>query len=850
MSVERKKLIFITEIEQLSADTISSFEMMGIELTPDYDPDQHESYLFAIVNALPAGVHLPILRLKKMDKFEMGLLNKVRAYLDPSYIGKKPVFDLLNLHMDGGFNVIDYYAASYKNTYCVKVQDYLNIGYFTDVVVSAAYRARFNIEKIRKYMSECFKYCFKIIEPYEEQFSLDVIYSYSEEGFAVQIHLNCEEFNPERNFKVPNVSVNDFYHYANYVDVSFFKKRSRLTISSVWFADKELAKFNSLFFTDVFYRVFKKDIGTHVINMIEDLNRTEYKALANYATQARKMTAARKFAIFIRHYRKSEEGPKSADQLEPADIVQYLRSYPRQSSVKRLDQELLSFVIQLIRNNELYTGVSAYIHKASRTVLSPVIEEIRHQISEKTLVEMGEIILSRVDVLVDKDEELPVEDEAQVRALTEASDDDEDMPQIPHDHHESEASWETKSSEVAQKIEDEIIRVKSSYKELVADDIMKVVSASIAIQEKHIFRVRAFIEALIAEENTLSKAEIARETYVPVEYDKEKMLDQIFRMKKMLNQMKHEIVRLRRNPQAVSISAPTHEIITEEGETKVVTVHDKEIYEENLKLRNAIERGMVVLREREEVHSKMKRDFDKAIRLLQEHKISVDENRHELESKINEAIADNKELEAKLDTSAQKLSVVNESMEHRDHDADDIIQRKDKEIEGLKENLKASEALAEHFKSERHTFEVKLRQEEQLTKKLRDEKTENADARENPQQGNLNKINALTSELKAFEERFRAQSLEVKKLEQKLKYTNVQVEEHQKKKSQMANSNNKSTEAYAKQLESAATRVNEALAEVTEKKKEIHKLKQENFVMSTRITELERKLNILDKKAS
>jgi hypothetical protein len=107
----------------------------------------------------------------------------------------------------------------------------------------------------------------------------------------------------------------------------------------------------------------------------------------------------------------------------------------------------------------------------------------------------------------------------------------------------------------------------------------------------------------------------------------------------------------------------------------------------------------------------------------------------------------------------------------------------------------------------------------------------------------------IQAEKKILEDKFRSQALELKKAEQKLKLALAHIEDIKKRNAQ-SSSPHKVNDLQVKQVENAKMQASEAIGELVEKKKELHKLKQENAILTSKLTSLAKKLSNLEKKAA
>jgi chromosome segregation ATPase len=210
------------------------------------------------------------------------------------------------------------------------------------------------------------------------------------------------------------------------------------------------------------------------------------------------------------------------------------------------------------------------------------------------------------------------------------------------------------------------------------------------------------------------------------------------------------------------------------------------------------------------------------------------------EERAVEAEAENRNLRARLELAHKKIENISANFDS--HESEVLI-KKDREIDSLKTSLSKTQAIIDRFKQDRLQYEARI---EEFNKLKEEQQAASPLNLKQDLQDRDNIIQSLSNEKKLFDERIRAQGIELKKAEQKIKFVTSQMETLNKKKGNAT----KGSEVHTKQIEQLTNRAAEITADLSEKKKEIHKLKQENSAMSNKMTELEKKLSFLDKKAS
>ncbi|MDD4973185.1 MAG: hypothetical protein PHY93_02490 [Bacteriovorax sp.] len=825
-----KKRILIST-EQQNAQVGSFFRELGLELCTEFDKEHLADYLFIVDDYLEELKILP--RIQTRKTIASACLSEVRGFFDENLINEEGARSLLNSYFSDAqnFDLVDRFSKDFQNVFTLKIHDYLNVGYFIDTIVLEAYKNKFDYEQVRNYLNFALPYSLKLIEQEEGPLPLDVSFSYSEKGFAIQISMSAGSFEMSKNFNSKSEKVAKFSSSANYFDASYFKKRERLLLSSLWFKEKKLQPFKSFFLTEISERHNTSDSKSALINRLDEVpDSVQYEANLNRIDQSEKLHLARKFSLFIKNFRTSEESPPKLSSLTIEDIDTYLSHYPRQDALLAIDLEIKNFIIKLLNDDSLYDGVTDYIQKIANSNLDSHVDEIQRILSQKSLEDIIEIIRLKAGP---KDES---NDVTKVSGLTETQNEEE---------------WKVKRSDLVDQIKEQVVTIKSSGRNVVEEDIVKIVSEQLSADPEE---VRTIVKGLVEEaiSGELIKKEKLEEAFAlrflsqqpGQDAAREKLEGQIVRMKKIMEQMRSEIVKLRAEVN----------VAQKEKDSTLTGAQAEEISD----LKHALTKTLEMMKAKETIALKQKIDFEQILIAKENKNKTLEEHLEGLkdefsrsrefanEEKLEMLLVENKSLAARLELANRKVVIINENMGK--HDSDSLV-KKDKELTALKTNFHLAQALIEKFKQERTDLENKIAEEKEKYIKLKDEKAIAAGPSKEQLEKDLLLIN-LQVEKKSLEDKQRIQGIELKKLEQKLKFSIAQLEESQKRKTQPTVAISKSNEVYVKQLENASARITEANNDITEKKKEAIKLKLENALLASKVSELEKKLSNIDKKAA
>lgn len=825
MTVYSKKKILVAPELKNSAMGIF-LEEQGFEL--NYKVTQDCEYLFVLDNAFPDILDIP--RMQTIQTIDPKFAPLVRCYFSEEFLESSAGKTLLESYFKDSveFDLVERYSKSFKNIYTVKIHDYLNVGFFIDTIIVEAYKAQFDITALRNYLHTAFNFTFNKIEQNTSPMPLDVSYSHNGSAFTIQISLHVDGFKGIAELKDVMTSLTE---NSSFFDVAYFQKTNKLTLSSLIFKDPKLKKLKSHFITEIVKRSLENneiDKNAEVHSGLKIPEKVDYVVAPPIDEQALKLSLARKFALFIKNYRKNEESPKSSDKLELSDVDHYLKHYPIQSAIKEIDDEIKKFILKLISDDQLFDGISDYVTKISSSNLNNHAQEIQRVLGGKSLSDIDEFVLIKGS---------PADKEQVERVKGWVPERDDEI-------------WELKRSEITEKIKDEVIRIKSNGGNIIQDDIIRVMAKELNAQENDVkIIVSGIVEEVVSSEliknQKLEEAFAIKilEQQAPAQV-REKLESQITRMKKIMEGLKQEIIKLH-NEKADRVTADREMLLQNSDQS------------ENLKLRTALIRTMDALKAKERFVEKMKSDNEllskakdqktEALAAKIEEMKAAYANSKEFanEEKLKIIEAENKSLNQRLDHANKKVNIINENIENRENES---LEKREKEVETLKGNLQIAQLVIERFKQDKIEMELRYNVEKEALRKLRDEKGPSGVSKEELLEKDLALSGAMT-EKKLMEEKFRAQAIELKKLEQKLKFVTSQLETAGKRKTPSP-TGQKSAEAIQKLLDQSNARLAETTSEMAEKRKEVIKQKQENIMMSNRIAELEKKLAAADKKAA
>lgn len=760
---EKKKVLATEEFAKTSK--ASFFQKLGFEVVTTYDPSDLKSFSFVLDNAFPEA-KLP--RLK--SEYGHGFSKADRAYIEIEKLNST-ASDLMNNYFSDQeeLDLIDRYSKNHKDILTLKIQDYLSLGYYTDLVIQQAYKESFNIEQIRESLNNSLKFVFKLAE--EKGSTLPIEISFSNDGnvFAVQLMITIKNFDFGIDlFKVDNFQ-EQFIKQANFVDFTYLESREKLFVSTLWF--KEDSGFKGLFFNQVVKRSKENLPENEVGEASSDPDIKYHPMTSELRNEASVLSLARKFAVHVKNLHRDEEDYLNSISMKQlrSDLVTYLD----QGEVSTAPEDAFKKAILILKEqgNEFTLHSSSSVEDGNDTIIVKSQKET-DDLNEKNIISGNGNEEKNNSLQVKGNQEQSEDSNLSVKNLNTSQSNPEIEKELKELRYKLEKSLEQniKAKKMLELLKNEMVKAKTSFNGQGANNL-----DSNEVQ------------------NQISLAKSADET-------------KILALTKEVHDLKNKESNL--NKEVTDLSNLNLKL-----EIKVSTLENK-ITELNKTISTS--------------------DGTLAV-----------EKAQQLEN-------DNKLLQAKLDIANKNLANVASNINNKENE---LLARKEKEVETLKSQIQMAHSLINKFKSEKLDAEDKFKIEIDTLRKKLIQKEQEMQTSHSPQNAKdekaiEDKISILQVEKKQAEDKFKEQSLELKKVEHKVKILSSQLEQATKKAKSNSGGSQASNEAYIKQVENANKKVGELAQDLAEKKKEILKQKQDNNQLSLKVQELEKKLAQYEKKAA
>jgi hypothetical protein len=669
LSTEDKRKILISP-EQQKSQVGTYFQELGFELTNEFVPGDEASYSFA-VDQYFAEAHIPRVYTKNQDQFKAD--GTAVSFFDQSFLTEDSVKYLLRagFSKEADFDLIGHYSADFKNLFSVRIQDYLNVGYFIDLIIVDAYKNKFPINEIRDYLNLSFNYVFELLEINKELTSIDVTYSYTSNGFALEMIMSAPSFSLEHG----NPVYSKLSEKTNCFSLNFYKKRKRLQLSSLWFKSVGLRDFRSCFLSETVGKIHRAEFNPDTHNRLdENGDEVSYDPSFSSFENTSELYFARQIYLFIKRERSKEENPIPASEIQIKHIDRYLELHPRKGCATKISNEAKLVIIKLLQDDAINQGVEDYIDGLTSLGLETIIDDVQRVLGQKSIDDVKDIM--------------------RVAGGAEEAGDDYTIVNGWALEYDDE-SWTTKRNALVEAIKKEFSAIKSEGRNFVEEDLVNVVAGNLLVDADE---VRPVVRALIEE---VAASKMIQKDKSTTEGGYELSLSpRLFNSE--LEGAQIQIIKLSKVIQKMRVELGN--LLQENRELKKKRASE-EMENENLTLKVALGKAMEAVRSKEEFYLSSKIKFEQAIE-VKDQNIKKLEQKLELlkdrilkskqaanEERLEQLTIENKNLSVKLEIAQNKLNIISENMDKQR--TNDSSKR---------------ESLIKHFSAEKVILEEKLRQ--------------------------------------------------------------------------------------------------------------------------------------------
>lgn len=729
------------------------------------------------------------------------------------------------------------------------------------------------------------------------------------ENFGAEYLWGSLEEKSEYNF------LNQMLEYVDGFDTYILEKTGRLVLTIFWSKEKveshapifihNIKSFKMINIEEVVGRVSTDSLdhvngkanileSTKVISEVRDLLSDDQVSDGHLVTVSR-------ITKYLKKHLKKEES------LSLENIDSLLTNYPNQEVLGLLSINDKKLIVDSINNNETFENISNSLEEVEKVApFDDFLDSFLSKVDNLSLEQANEIVTlggakeataksrlgnwlgqedenvmvsgSREDLTehtqVIKGQREDLKEQTQVikgtredlsdgnvlikGSVSDSGNDDELFSRISSTQVES--RWSDTKADIAKEIRERINASNTKDISKLSEEVSKVISEKFNIDEQE---SSSLVKGLFenASEQFITNKDIGPGNggeIVRARLENEKLTgeiskkdDQLIRMKRIMDNMKKEIITIRAKEAGIigdeSISS------NEGGSPEAVS--NGELTELRSELESRRKKIEVLENNLKNIQENTKDQSDKLAQEIDSLTVesSIEKDHPVLAAKNVEIV----KLEAKLKMANERNQKLNENLEFEKESSNT---RLDNDTKKFREKMMKSQELINGFQKDKKDLLIRLSNLEKENHELKEKPSVEPESGSNKDlEKSVKEIETLTKSLKASDDKYRVANLRVKQLEQKNKFLTAKVDQGDKgiKKKNgglAAKANDAKLNHKIKQLDKMNEKLKESSSrnekELTKKKKELLQSKQEQNTLNLKIKELERKLLKYEKKAA
>ncbi len=781
----------------------------------------------------------------------------------------------------GGLNIDDLKDDLIEKSFTVKVLNEYSIGHISDVILNFALEREVKSSSIRTYLVNLLGFLADFKKAGVLSFPIDLDCGFSEDTFFIQAHCKDEGFSFDNILDCLNdddvesykAKFKDFVKYTDLTDIFKIDSTGRLVITSCWFYDgvwdSGVREYGSLIIHDLVHlKADREDMDNSVNSFIkQSLDNVSKlrtldsvlpaKYLAEEAGKIKEAINPLKVKNIYDFLRQRISVPVQ-EGFSLADLEVVLKDNPRPEGSAKLNkpekEELISFLVKGANIDDLNDDIQKvkgqitsedYVNQMIKNLSGMSAQDVKQIIKGKK-EDLGDSI-TRVKGSSEKDQEFKtivsgsqIESQSNVLELKKLSQDDgsvevsdevntdqeEIKRRVIESNEEDNSVWEVKKLNVVKKMQDELIHVKDLSQFEVNQKIEQIISSELDVEEDE-SRIVVSQFSDNAAESWLETGVESLNNEIRSRLKLEKIEQQLETRERQVDKMKELITKLK--IENGNLNGKLRDL---EKDHKALEFHMKNTPSE--------------------VRESSMESEDKTTQVLVQHPTEVIELKNENEKLISQIESLKKRVNFMYENSKANAGT--------NIDTNDIQSM-------ASENTRMKKVIAEH-RAEVDILKTEKREAEVLVEKSKRELEEKNEALLKLSQesdGTVakaleNENRVLKEEIISLNQQNKESILKAKSFEQKLKYVNAQIDrykEQEKKKSQIQTTStviDAKTKNQIQKLEINQDKMKKAYSktqkDLSDKKTELHKATLENKTLTVKVRELEKKLEVLTRKAS
>ena len=784
----------------------------------------------------------------------------------------------------GSLNIDDLKDDLIEKSFTVKVLNEYSIGHISDIVLNFALERKVDAHAVRPFVINLLSYLTLLKKSEIINFPVELDCGFSEDTFFIQVHCKNNAFvfdnirdSLNEKSKYSSELFKDILKYTDLLNLFTIDSSEKLVVTGCWFYEgiwEKQKEYSSLILHDI------KSLGLDKIEVENSVNTFLNHSLTNISKHREVQDRLPKKYIS----KKESQGIEAVNPVKIRGIYKALKDHVRIPVSDHFDaddlDDLLSTYPRRIQSNslnktekkELVRLLKSGVSLEEEKNLDEEIRRVKGKIDNKEYA--SQVIKSVTELSTD-----------QVRRIAGSKEDlSEDIIKVKGSLYEQFDEGIQKVSGVTEVIKDDVREVESSESKPKndQDEINERVRASQIFDDEEVWELKRknVLEKMNVELSSLSEDDFGHDKV-------DEKVEGIFQSELGVNEQDSKQVVKELSESATeqwveeSVDGVNQEIRQRFRLEKVESLLEARIKQvdkmKELITRLKIENGNLNVKVREmekeakvlDFHERRAADADieGESQFDQESRNSVNEGADQSEESANghhlQLEVENEKLKSQVESLKKKINYMYENSKANagtNLDTNDI-QDMAAENERLKKSIAGFNAEIEKVKSEKRDAEILAqRREKELEAKEKLLAKYIEEGNQTSHKKSQEEIRLLKETIKDLNQTNKESVLHAKSYEQKLKFVNAQLERFKKQEKRRAQAGAGSgavdpkVKNKMKKMEIMQDKMKQAHSkaqkELADKKTELHKVTLENKTLNVKVRELERKLDVLGRKAS
>lgn len=230
MTLNTKKILIQEEI--IATPVGAFFQGLGYVLSSEYLPE--EQYEFVYGDFELEETSTPRVKFEDECFFESSGSHLLKA--DSKFFNDPITNELIKRFFQKSYSFFNLEELKSTTIVNLKMQDYLNLGFFVDSIVINGHKNNYNILKLRFFLNEMCDILFHKIDSAFNSAPIEVNYCFDEDSFKIHFEFTCHQIDILKEELVEK----QILHMSNLSELIILKRRSRAIFKCVFFKDHKL----------------------------------------------------------------------------------------------------------------------------------------------------------------------------------------------------------------------------------------------------------------------------------------------------------------------------------------------------------------------------------------------------------------------------------------------------------------------------------------------------------------------------------------------------------------------------------------------------------------------------------